>query len=65
MVNDILSKILKEIDDEIKSMDSFYDYGYYVGNIDFVNKLPKYEDMIEARIHALMILKERLKEIFK
>jgi hypothetical protein len=53
-------KIEDKINEQIKTMDSFYDNGFYIGDIDFIKELPKTGDMIEVRIHALNILRKEL-----
>lgn len=53
-------RVKKAVDTMIATMDSFYDGGFYIGNIDFIKELPKKGEMIEARIHALMLLKKEL-----
>jgi hypothetical protein len=53
-------RVRKAIDTMISTMDSFYDGAVYIGNIDFIKELPKKGEMIEARIHALMLLKKEL-----
>ena len=55
-------RILEIIDEQTKTMDSFYDNGYYIGiNTEFIKELPTKGEMIEARLHALSLLTKEIK----